>query len=70
VSNEAVPVDVVGRPSRGDGLNPGIDTFSDLACDAAADDEVLITVFLFLSDIAPGWNCVTSQADKESRLFT
>lgn len=48
-----MPVDVVGRPSRGDGLTPGMEIFSVLALDAVAEAGVLITVFLFLKDIAP-----------------
>lgn len=54
LSNDAVPVDVVGLPSRGEGRNPGTDTFPDFACACAvaAEVDVLMTVFLFLSDMA------------------
>jgi hypothetical protein len=53
LSRETVPVDVVGRPSRGDGRTPGIEMFSVLAVDEVAETGVLITVFLFLNDISP-----------------
>jgi hypothetical protein len=55
LSREAVPVEVVTRPSRGEGLSPGIETCSGVTGDVVAEAEVLITVFLFLNDIAPGY---------------